>query len=147
MPGTKVTVQNNTVQTVPSWDSQSSGRKTELVILLESTVKGKYKVSEEMCSGRLIWSEPQKQLGTACGTRAETEGCSAVGEVQGLEARRTGRAFQVREHYTHSTFHWHSCRPVCVGTLSAPGPSVKWKTSTGLWVLITVIRRVSFMAG
>lgn len=122
------------------------GRHAQLVILLESAIKGKYKVSKEMRPGELIWSEPQKQLGSACGTGAETEGCSAVGEVQRLEVR-TGRAFQVREHCAHSTFHWHSCRAVCVGTLSALGPSVKWKTHTGLWVFITVVRRVSFMAG
>lgn len=61
---------------MPSWDSQSSGRKTrtELVILLESTIKGKYKVSEEKWPGELIWSEPQQQLGSACGSGAETEG-------------------------------------------------------------------------
>lgn len=38
-------------------------------------------------------------------------------------------------------------RAVCVGTLSAPGPSVEWKTHTGLWVLITVVGRVLFKAG
>lgn len=53
----------------------------------------------------------------------------------------------MREHCAHSTFRRHSHRVVCVGTLSALGPSVKWKTHTDVWVLRTVVRRVSFLTG
>lgn len=40
-----------------------------------------------------------------------------------------------------------SCRAMCVGTLSALGPSGKWKTHAGRWVLISDVTTVSFIAG
>lgn len=69
----------------------------ESFINLGNAIKGKYTVSKKRPPGDPVWSGRQKQPGPACGTGAETEGCSAVSEVQGPQAR-TARVFQVREH-------------------------------------------------
>lgn len=100
LPGTGATLEGRMVWATPSCDSQARGRRIcmhRVVINLGNAIKGKYAVSKERPPGDLVWSGRQKQPGPACGTGAETEGCSAVSEVQGPQAR-TARVSQVMEH-------------------------------------------------